>query len=82
MNKPGIVWWHAHGSITRLGGAVDHAFSGATAWLCIHARFACCTIIALTVLVLVLVLRPHPLLPCSGCCFQVVHLFQLTPALQ
>lgn len=46
LRERGIVLWYAPGSLTRLGGAVDHAFSGATAWLCMHAASTCCTIIA------------------------------------
>lgn len=44
LREHGIVLWYAPGSLTRLGGAVDHAFSGATAWLCMHAASTCCTI--------------------------------------
>lgn len=33
-------------SITRLGGAVDDAYSGATTWLCMHAASICCAIVA------------------------------------
>lgn len=52
------------GSLTRLGGAVDHAFSGATAWLCMHAGSTCSrAAVRSSLTVPVLVLRYHLLRP-------------------
>lgn len=71
-----------HPAVLRVwGGALDHAFSGATACLCMHASSTCRTT-PIAHRVGPGAAFPSTLLPPRPRCRLQVHLFQLTPALQ